>query len=167
MTTLIIDASILIDLRKASALTLLTRLPHELMTTNFVFNELQRFTLEELHKIFPGRLQVSDLATESVQRVSRVTNRGRLSQADASILVLAKTLPNSILLTGDKRIRNISRDHEIEFHGTIWLFREFVRNGIGTNAELCAALEKLKNDKSVWLPSDEISALIAEINDTG
>jgi len=167
MTPLIIDASILIDFRKASALTLLTKLPHELMTTNFVFNELDRFTPEELHKIFPGKLQVFDLDTESVQRVSRVTKRGRLSQADASILVLAETLPNSILLTGDKRIRNLARDHEVEFHGTIWLFREFVRNGIGTNEELCAALEKLKNNESVWLPSDEISALIAEINDTG
>lgn len=53
MTPLLLDASILIDLRKASALTLLTRLPHELMTTNFVFKELQRFTPEELHKFFP------------------------------------------------------------------------------------------------------------------
>ena len=167
MTPLLLDASILIDLRKASALTLLTRLPHELMTTNFVFKELQRFTPEELHKFFPGKLQVSDLDTESVQRVSRVAKRGRLSQADASILVLSETLPNSILLTGDKRIRNLARDREIEFHGTIWLFREFVRNGIGTSVELCAALEKLNNDNSVWLPSDEISALIGEIYDTG
>lgn len=167
MKVLVIDTSILIDLRKASALKLLTRLPYELMTTDLIIDELQRFEPEELHKLLPGKLQVPDISPKYVQHSTNVLKeRGSLSEEDVSIFVLAETLPGSILLTGDKRIRNLARDREIEFHGTIWLFREFVRNGIGTKVELCAALEKLNSDTSVWLPSDEISALIAEINDT-
>ena len=59
MTTIIIDASILIDLRTASALTLLTRLPHELMTTNFIFNELQR---HKRHLVDLGSIHLSKSA---------------------------------------------------------------------------------------------------------
>lgn len=56
MKIIAMDASILIGLRKASALTLLTRLPHELMTANFIFNELQR---HKRHPVDLGSIHLS------------------------------------------------------------------------------------------------------------
>lgn len=44
MRALVIDTTPLVDLRKASALPLLTRLPFELVTTDFVFGELREFS---------------------------------------------------------------------------------------------------------------------------
>lgn len=166
MIRLVFDTSILIDLRKACSLHLLAKMPIELVTTTVVFDELKGFTCDQINQLLSGNLKVIDLSPELFNRLDDILEYDctGLTGADASIYVLAEGHSGSILLTGDQELRNFARANELEVHGTIWLFELFFRTGIGTRAELCCALQKLKDDSTVWLPSGKISALIEEIN---
>ena len=164
MQTLVIDTTPLVDLRKASALPLLAKLPFELVTTNFVFSELREFSPDQRREILHGGLRVHDLSVQLIGRSYSVSEANQhLSVEDASVFVLAQESSGSILLTGDKRLRAFAQDHEIEVHGTIWLFRQFLRGRIGTNVELSSAVQKLIDDDTVRLPWPHLSALIQEI----
>lgn len=166
MNRLVFDTSILIDLRRACSLQLLARLPFELVTTNIVFDELKCFTCDQINQLVDGNLGVIDLSPKSFNRLDDILEYDctGLTGADASLCVLAEERSGSILLTGDQDLRNFAQNNGLEVHGTIWLFELFYRTGIGTQAELCCALQKLKDDSKVWLPRGKISALIEEIN---
>lgn len=166
MSRLVFDTSILIDLRKACSLQLLAKLPVELVTTNIVFDELKGFTSDQINQLVSGNLRIVDLSPKLIDRLDDILEndcRG-LSGADASLYVLAEDHSRSILLTGDRDLRNFAQENGLEVHGTIWLFKQFIRAGIGTQAELRSGLQRLKDDSTVWLPNDNISELIEEIN---
>ena len=86
-----------------------------------------------------------------------------ISAADASLYLCAKSHSGSMLLTGDKEPRNFAEEKRLEVHGTIWLFQQFLRSEISTPVELCSALQKLRDDKTVRLPHRKLSALIEEV----
>lgn len=166
MQQLVVDTSVLIDLRKACSLPLLTKSTYDLVTTNFAFGELKHFTDDQINELIAGRLRVISLSPELINGSKHLLKDDlwRISLADASLFTLAQSLSGSILLTGDKKLRNHARSTELEVHGTIWLFRQFFRSKISTPVELCSALQKLSDDKTVRLPDHEISALIKEIS---
>ena len=168
MTKLVTDTTPLVDLRKASALHLLTGLPYELMTTNLVFDELRDFSPDQIREITDRGLKVHALSPMLLGRSVGVFAANRhLSMADASVFALAQDSSGSILLTGDKHLRAFAQGHEIEVHGTIWLFHQFLRNNIGTKEELSSAVQKLIDDDAVRLPRPHLSALIEEIKARG
>lgn len=165
MQQMVVDTSVLIDLRKACSLPLVTKLPNDLMTTNLAFGELKHFTADQINELIEGNLRVIELPPERINRLNdiREDDRKRLSTADASLCMLADSHAGSILLTGDKELRNFAEENGLEVHGTIWLFRQFFRGGISTPLELCSALQKLIDDQTVRLPYRELSTLIEEI----
>lgn len=166
MQRLVVDTSVLIDLRKACSLSLLTKSTYDLITTNIAFGELKHFTHDQINELIRGGLRVIPLSLKFLNRLNYFLeeNQWMVSPVDASLYLLAKSYSGSILLTGDGELRKLAQSNGLEVHGTIWLFQQFFRSEISTPTKLCSALQKLRNDKTVRLPDHEMSVLIEEIS---
>ena len=63
---------------------------------------------------------------------------------------------DSILLTGDRRLRRIARQRSVEVHGVLWAFDAVEAYGIAPPQSLYRALRILEEDQLVFLPAEEI-----------
>ena len=75
---------------------------------------------------------------------------------DCFALVLAEDTEDSILLTGDRRLRRIARQRSVEVHGVLWAFDAVETYGIAPPQLLYRALRILEEDELVFLPAEEI-----------
>src|SRR5580700_4531714 len=107
MRIVVSDSSCLIDLRKASMLELLLRLPYEFLIPNTLFEEeLLKFTSAQKKALIRGGLKVVDLPGERVLRAQQVVRSApQLSIHDGFAFALAETHAGCILLTGDGSLR--------------------------------------------------------------
>lgn len=121
MQRLVVDTSVLIDLRKACSLPLLTKSTYDLMTTNLAFRELKHFTDDQINELVEGRLRIIRQSPEILNRLDYTLEdaQWKISPADASLYLLAESHPGSILLTGDKDLRDFSEENGLDVHGTI------------------------------------------------
>lgn len=155
MKIAVTDASIFIDLIHIGWVRHLSRLDGEVVTTYEVLAELhgwQQALLEELVQeqglaIHPVR--DSDLSS---WKETVATARG-LSRPDLTVLWLAVQL-EAMVLTGDKVMRSTSTRLNLETHGILWLFEQFIENQLVSHSEACNGLEALMeiNDR---LPREE------------
>src|ERR1700749_2573018 len=102
MRIIISDSSCLSDLRKASLLVALLRLPFEILILNTLFEDgLLSFTAKEKVSLIEAGLKVVDLPGAQVSRARDVIRtRPRLSIHDGLAFALAETDSGCILLTG-------------------------------------------------------------------
>lgn len=101
MRIVVSDSSCLIDLRKASLLDALVRLPYELLIPNTLFeDELLKFTAAQKRALLHGGLQVIDLPGDRVTRAVEVSREvPRLSIHDGFAFSLAEQHEGCVLLT--------------------------------------------------------------------
>ncbi len=161
MEILISDTSCLIDLRKALLLNAFIKLPYDLVIPDVLFEtELLRFTQDE-KQLIEKNFKILSISGESVLRVRDINiNNPTLTLNDCFAFVLAEQTPNCILLTGDRRLRELANISKIEVHGILWIIDEIYKVNSVTVQQLYEALLLFKVDPTVRLPSQELNRWI-------
>ncbi len=162
MRIIVSDSSCLIDLRKASLLEAFINLPDEIMIPDTLFeDELLSFSEAEKSSLLENGLNVTTLPGDGVLRAQEIASKfSTLSIHDCFAFSLAERNPGCILLTGDRSLRKIATNHEINVHGVLWVIDEINSSETATIPELIAALELFDKDECVYLPIKHIRAFI-------
>lgn len=161
MRILISDTSCLIDLRKASLLEAFVQLPYDLVIPDVLFaQELINFSAIE-KELLEKKLRIVSLSGEDVIKVQTVSrDYPALTLNDCFAFVLAEQTPNCILMTGDRRLRDLAMSSGIEVHGVLWGIDEMYSASSATVSQLYSALLLFKADSTVRLPASDLSRCI-------
>ncbi len=161
MKILINDANILIDLVKLNLLEQFVNLSHELHTTDFILEELVQEQKKDISKwINEGRINL--IVTFEVNDFQGIYDllegSAGLSFEDCSAWYYSKKMKGT-LVTGDKKLRKVAEENEIEVRGMIFILDEILKQGLITFER---AIEKIKllyvlNDR---LPQKELAKRI-------
>ena len=136
----VVDANILIDLHTGGLLWEFFRLPFRLVAPDVIIAELHDPNGEMLTE---HGLQSETLSGAQVQEVaSLVARHRRVSANDLFALVLARTL-KAMLLTGDRRLRQIAAQQGVVVHGTLWVLDEMVQLEVIAPPQAAQALEQM------------------------
>lgn len=163
---LVSDSSCLIDLQKTKLLGSLFRLPFKFVIPEELFEyELLSFSAEQKQFLKAQGLETRDLDSNQMELVAghRRANKEALTVRDCYALVLAETTENSILLTGDRRLRLRSESLSIETHGVLWVFDELVRLKRCSDGDAINALTIWINNRAVFLPQEELQARMEDL----
>ena len=162
MRIVVSDSSCLIDLRKASLLDALVRLPYELLIPNTLFeDELRKFTAAQKRSLLRNGVRVIDLPGDRVTRAVEVSREvPRLSIHDGFAFALAEQHEGCVLLSGDGALRAYAAARAIEVRGVLWVIDELHRHGIVPVATLLDALALFSADETVRLPAREVATYI-------
>lgn len=161
MKIVINDANILIDLAKLDLLDIFSKLPFDLYTTDFVYEELnedQKNPVSVLHK--NGYLKI--IETEETIDFQNITelleSSSGLSFEDCSVWYYSQKLSGT-LLTGDGKLRKQVSKQGIEVRGIIFIFDELVKQKL---LDLPIAVVKIKQlfQLNNRLPKKEIDKRI-------
>jgi hypothetical protein len=165
MRIVVSDSSCLIDLRKASLLDALVRLPYELLIPNTLFGDgLLRFTAAEKGALLRAGLQVVDLRGDRVTRAVEVSREApRVSIHHGFAFALAEQHEGCVLLSGDQALRACTATCAMEVRGVLWFIDELHRDDIVPVAALLDALTLFATDATVRLPAREVAAFIRRI----
>lgn len=166
MRTVISDVSCLIDMAKGGLIKAMFDLPYRFAIPKVMYeSELVVIPNIEKEDLKNLGLKTSVLPKDAVSRAKAyVENAPSLSLNDCSALVLAEEMPDSILLTGDRRLRNVASEIEIEVHGSLWIIDQMHACNIVKVPSLLKALDVFKNDKAVFLPDDEIQKRVKRLS---
>lgn len=162
MRIVVSDSSCLIDLRKASMLDVLLRLPYEFLILNTLFeDELLKFTAAQKKALIRGGLKVIDLPAEQVLRAQHIIREvPKLSVHDGFAFALAEQHKGCILLSGDDALRKLGARHSIEVHGVLWVFDRLHERRLASAANIVAVLRVFLDDMTVRLPRRELGAYV-------
>lgn len=146
MKIVIQDASVLIDMADCDLLEAWFGLGFDLRTTSLIYHEVTRKNqkLKLQRYMDNGQLGIvsasGDILTEIA--VFKTSLSSRLTIQDASALYFASRL-ESILLTGDRLLREHAKAQGVETHGLLWVFDTLVARGALLPAVAADRLEKL------------------------
>lgn len=155
----------MIDLMKASLLEEMLSLPYTFVMPGPLFeDEWISLSDDQKARLRALGLEVRHLPGESVLRSQTYfnTNRG-LKLNDCFALVLAEDTEESMLLTGDARLRELAEIKGVEAHGVLWVTDEIETQGIAPPRRLHEALCLLRDDVLVFLPADELARRIRRL----
>ena len=157
MQTVVIDANCLIHLQKGELISGLLSLPLRFVIPEPIFDhELPYMSLREKEAFVESGLEVWTPTMEQEIRYFKIRSEDeQLSNFDYLAFIIAKDNANSILLTGDKRLRLYASRHAVEVHGTLWAIDEIHAAGALPPQTLYRALVLFDDDPTVWLPMDE------------
>ena len=170
LRTLILDASVLIDLHKAVPLDAVFAMPYAYEILSVIMQEVSEPDTGlhgELLRVLEVCENVNELrVSQSIHQraYNAMEARGKISLNDSYLVALAENMDNSILLTGDKSLRMYAEECKVEVHGAIWVFDEICKHGNLNSATLLAALDKWSVDIAVYLPPGEIDKRIARLS---
>lgn len=161
MQIIVSDTSCLIDLRKGGLLEAFLMLPYELVIPDVLLdNELLSFTEKDL-TLIKRKMTVATLKGDSVERVGWIlVHSPALSTYDGFAFVVAEERPGCILLTGDRRLRNLAEVEKMEVHGVLWVIEELAANKATRSWVLLKALMLWRDDTTVRLPRAELERMI-------
>lgn len=157
------DANIIIDLVKIELFVPCLKLPYQFITTDLIFyselNETQ-VTFIQPH-IQSGRFTLIQIPAEDLSAIKAASKENtRLSEQDWSALYYAQKL-NAILMTGDKRLKELALAKDIPVCGILWILDELLKQVILVHAEAVDYLKDLMQ-KNKWLPLHECEARLKE-----
>lgn len=156
MIVAIHDANILIDIVKLDLADALFELSFEMRTTDAVWVEVsveQRRVLQ--HYVDEGLLGIEFFSSEEVLDIVEYSrNYNGLSFQDCSLLVAARRI-HALIITGDKKLRTVIVQEQLEVHGMLWLFDRLVENQILIPSVAVDKLQQLRL-LNVRLPEAEI-----------
>jgi len=134
------DANVLIDLHTGGVLAAVSRMPQGFCVPDVVVAEMDE--PDEATVVRAGFRQES-LPGEAVTVVMRLVGEDRhISIQDASGLVLAQRT-GRVLLTGEKRLRELAVRIGVKVHGTLWLLEQMVAAAVLTSRQAADALERM------------------------
>ena len=159
MKTVVMDASVLIDLASFGLLEQWFTLGLDTVTTSLVWREVnrkyQKARLQRFAESGDVRIEPigADVLTNIVLLQAEVSSK--ISFEDASVLHLASSR-QAILLVGDKVLRHCAEDHGIEVHGLLWVMDLLVSRGRLLPRVAADRLEHLVSRGTTRLPEREI-----------
>ncbi len=158
MRIAVTDASIFIDLIDIGWMERLPRLGFAIITTYDVVAELY----DEQQAVLAGLVADQGLEVHGVPEEElsawrqKVSAASRLSRPDLTVLWLAVRM-GAVVLTGDRLMRSTSEGLKLEVHGLLWLFDQFLENGLATRVEAVSCL-RLVMESNPRLPVAECKA---------
>lgn len=157
MQVIVSDASCLIDLRKAFLLEAFVRLPYELVIPYTLFHdELVRFTPAQLD-LLERHVDIRDVPGPLVESaIGLLATNPALTVNDCFAYVLADSISDSILLTGDGALRALAARNGLNFHGVLWVLDVLAAERIVPQRAIARALELFRDDATVHIPQREI-----------
>ncbi|GHA20445.1 hypothetical protein GCM10007989_14380 [Devosia pacifica] len=159
MTSIIVnDASCLIDLKKGRLLHALIALPYRFIVPLPIRqSELLDFTPQEWRMLEDGGWQTFDLPPDVMTKAFTIgAQYGRLSPNDCFCLATTMAHDEATLLTGDNLLRRAAQEHAVAVHGVLWII-DLLADSRSCEADLLIeALECWRDDRTVFLPPDEI-----------
>lgn len=149
------DANILIDLVNTGLFAHCLSLQYRFTTTDIILDELheEQAALIQPH-INSGKFTIIEIDADSLMAILEASKEEpRLSEQDWSALYYAQKL-GALLLTGDKRLRNLAKQKGISVCGVLWILDQLVETSNLTKQEACEFMQQLllKNKR---LPADE------------
>ena len=155
--TCCIDANILFDFVAGDIFDALFLLPLDLRTSDIVAYEISG-TYSQKHLTRSGLTILTLDETEVLEIFALKQGHIDLSLQDVSVYFLSRK-HETMILSNDGPLRELADSSRIEYHGTLWLLEELVRNGILPPRDAAAALRSMLRNKR-WLPHDECERLI-------
>lgn len=158
MQIIVNDTCCLVDLRKVGLLIKMLDLPYRIAVVYPVrHSELPYITPAEWSVLEAGGLEVIDSGPDLVREAQQAMSMKRgTSFVDCLSFVQTRAFGDKgLLLTNDRKLRDLARSHCTEAHGTLWLIGEFQRHRILTAHECAAVLEAWIADPLVFLPEGE------------
>ncbi len=149
------DANILIDLLKADLFEYCLLLNYQFCTTDLIIAELYDEQSAFLMPFIEAeKFSVIAVSEEDLIEINKLTVLdARLSEQDWSAYYFAQQ-ENTILLTGDKRLKNYAISKGIIANGVLWVFDQLVENGCITKEVACTKM-RLMMSNNKRLPIDE------------
>lgn len=165
MRVVISDSSVLIDLAKARLIESTLALPYEFVIPDVIFADelidLRHYKKEQLLEL---GFKKGSLTGEQMRTVLQYgVNYKPLTANDCFALVLAESIEQAILLTGDGDLRKTAQRHKVETHGIIWLCEKMRECQTVGDKVLLGALEALRDDPRCRIPRRELNRLIEQL----
>jgi predicted nucleic acid-binding protein len=149
------DANILIDLINTGLFDHCLLLRYQFTTTDIILNELHLHQVELIQPfIISGKFTIIEIGQHELLDIQILAGEStNLSVQDLSALYYAQKM-NALLLTGDKRLRNLALEKGIIVCGVLWILDQLVDSAHLTKQQACSFLQKLiiKNKR---LPATE------------
>lgn len=164
MRIVVNDSSALIDLKKGGLLAAFLDLPYELIVPDGVLaDELLSFTKAEV-ALMRRKMTVTRLNGEQVRRAQQQQrSTPALAVYDCAAFVIAVDEKDAILLTGDRRLREVAQNAQIECHGILWVVDELAKAELAGPRTLLRALERWHADSLIRLPRHELERAILRL----
>lgn len=155
---LVSDTNIWIDLERGGLLAQVFSLPHEFVTTDFVWYELHHPNGESLQAL---GLTVEPLSAPEVLNLEQLKkDLNNSSIADVSCFYLAESR-RWTLLTNDGAVRKAGQRRQLDVRGVLWLMDELYINQVVTGEKLTKALDAML-EAGARLPAAECDRLKAK-----
>lgn len=141
MKFIVEDTNIIIDLFKTGLLSFCKDLNLEFHTTRYVVAEIleSRQSAVLIGMINNGQLLIDDFVGEEyehlIKYIDECNGENNLSEADCSVLLLAKRL-ECRLLTSDQKLKRKAEEHGIKVNGFLWLTDLLVEEHIVTEEKM-------------------------------
>ena len=148
---LVSDTNIWIDLHRCGLLEVVFQLPHQFVTTEFVWRELHQPPGTRLTNL--GLLLEPLDQDEILELFDLRAELGNSSIPDVSCYLTARNR-NWTLLTGDKAVRNSGFEEELEVRGVLWLLDELYEHNLASGDTLAEGLQAML-DRGARLPEPE------------
>ena len=154
MKILVSDTSVLIDLDRGTLVEATFRLPFEFTVPDLLYeHELKEHGGPDFVRL---GLRVEELDGDGVSlALGYRRERRSLSLPDSFALALAKTSA-WMLLAGDRELRELAEEEEVQCHGVLWLLDQMFEHRIIDQDDLCAGLGKIAAHPRCRLPRSEI-----------
>jgi len=163
MTDVVVtDTNIFIDLFNLRLLAELFNLPLKIHTLDFVLGELRSDQREAVLEQAAKRLTLHTSKETEVIEIASLKQKvgGNLSFVDCAAWLYAKK-NNYILLTGDRQLRNKAQASNVQVHGLLFLFDQFVDNNVLSKSFAADKLSELLR-QNARLPKDAIQRRIED-----
>ena len=154
MKVLVSDTSVLIDLDRGSLVESTFRLPFEFTVPDLLYErELREHGGPGFVRL---GLRVEELDGNGVSlALSYLSKRRSLSLPDSFALALAKTNAWT-LLSGDRELRELAEEVEVQCHGVLWLLDQMFEQRVIDLEDLRAGLGRIAAHPRCRLPKSEI-----------
>lgn len=158
------DTNILFDLMSVGLLDILFELPCEILTSDFVIDEIKQ---PEQRKLINGyvdsaKLRVRQFDFDEILLLNSMSEQSgsNVSMADCSVWYCAK-IYNGRLLTGDAKLKRVASKDNVHVSGIIYIIENFIEYGY---MDCYVGAEKLERllDVNKRLPSSEFEKRIKE-----
>ena len=154
MKVLVSDTSVLIDLDRGSLVESTFRLPFEFTVPDLLYErELREHGGPGFVRL---GLRVEELDGDGVSlALSYLSKRRSLSLPDSFALALPKTNAWT-LLSGDRELRELAEEVEVQCHGVLWLLDQMFEQRVIDLEDLRAGLGRIAAHPRCRLPKSEI-----------
>ncbi|MFC4259682.1 type II toxin-antitoxin system VapC family toxin [Marinobacter lacisalsi] len=148
---LVSDTNIWIDLHRSGLLETVFELPHQFVTTDFVWRELRKPPGQQLTELGLTIETIDGEQTATLFQLRQSLNNSSL--ADVSCYFVAREM-GWTLLTNDGALRRSGREAELDVRGVLWILDELEHCDICSGFRLAEALGAML-DAGARLPGTE------------